>query len=172
MGGDPCLLAYPSVVSLNPVEHSYANTDTILSITATTITVTPSPSKAMPTTLTWGELRKDYTSFVLWATFLSFQGGLWLWEYINTFPLDWALIRRRYPLRPSGVCFVLARIALVAHYCCQCVGEEQCNRFTDGVGIDHFQLLFHTSRTKALLHPINNRNQLPSALDLRCHVCQ
>lgn len=30
--------------------------------------------------LTWGDLRRDYVEFVTWATFLSFQAGLWVWE--------------------------------------------------------------------------------------------
>ena len=30
--------------------------------------------------LTWGDLRRDYVQFVTWATVLSFQAGLWVWE--------------------------------------------------------------------------------------------
>ncbi|CAO1628483.1 unnamed protein product [Parajaminaea phylloscopi] len=66
------------------------------------------------TPLSMEALQQIHVELLAWDAFVLFQIGVWFWEYAHTFRMDWRLLRGKEQLRPSGICFLLARFALSA----------------------------------------------------------
>ncbi|KAE8190974.1 hypothetical protein CF336_g5073 [Tilletia laevis] len=51
-------------------------------------------------------------TYLLQMALVSMQIGIWIWEYLNTFSLDYKLITGKRPLRVQGVIYLTIRVCL------------------------------------------------------------